>query len=99
MNLIFWVGSFPPERWRVKNFQRRGVGTAVIQFLAEFARSEAAKRIEGKVKPHDFDENPDLLNWYKRKGFNIAPSDGISLLLMRKYRWHFSWEVHFSRNV
>jgi len=62
VDLIFWIDSFPPKRWRVTNYQKRGLGTAMIKFLASYAKSESVKRIEGDVKQHDFKENPDLLN-------------------------------------
>ena len=75
VDLIFWGCSFPPEGWRITNFQRGGVGTATIEFLKDFAKSESLKRIEGVVKPHDFNENPDLLNWYRRRGFVIEKRD------------------------
>ena len=81
LDLIYWVGSFPPERWRVTNYQKRGLGTAMIEFLKGFARSESIKRIEGHVKHHDFNENPDLPNWYRRRGFTVitdAKSAGVA---------------------
>jgi GNAT superfamily N-acetyltransferase len=70
--LIYWVGSFPPERFRVTNYQKRGLGTAMIKFLASYAKSESVKRIEGEVKHHDFKDNPDLPNWYRRRGFSVV---------------------------
>jgi GNAT superfamily N-acetyltransferase len=69
VNLIFWGFSFPPERWRVSNFQNRGLGSAMIEFLISYGRSKSVKRIEGYVKPPDDKANRDLLNWYKRRGF------------------------------
>lgn len=69
--LPFWSGSFPPEHWRITNFQKRGLGTAMIEFLKVFAKSESLKRIEGDVRHPDFKRNPDLLNWYRRRGFTV----------------------------
>jgi hypothetical protein len=34
VDLIYWIGSFPPEKWRIKNYRKRGIGTAMIEFLA-----------------------------------------------------------------
>jgi hypothetical protein len=33
------------------------------------------KRIEGDVKHHDFKNNPDLPNWYRRRGFSVNAGD------------------------
>ena len=73
--LPFVILSFPPLRWRTENFQGRGIGTAMIQFLVDYARSKFAKRIEGEVKPHDFKDNPDLPDWYRRRGFTVTAGD------------------------
>lgn len=72
--------SIPPLRWRTKNFRKRGIGTAAIKFLANYARSQSAKRIEGQMKPHDIAENPELPNSYRKWGFTVT-GDKISLLL------------------
>jgi hypothetical protein len=48
----------------------------MIKFLADYARSKSAKRIEGEVKPHDFKNNPDLPKWYQRRGFAVVMGDG-----------------------
>lgn len=71
VDLIFWHGSLPPEKWRITNYQKRGLGTAMIKFLASYARSNSAKRIEGEVKYHDYKENSDLPDWYRRRGFAV----------------------------
>jgi GNAT superfamily N-acetyltransferase len=78
VDLIFWIGSLPPERWRVTNYRERGIGTAMIKFLASYARSKSAKRIEGEVKHHDFKDNPQLPEWYRRRGFAVVMGDGKS---------------------
>jgi hypothetical protein len=72
LNLLFWIGSFPPQRWRITNYRKRGLGTAMIEFLAGYARRKSAKRIEGEIKPHDFKNNPQLLEWYRRRGFAVV---------------------------
>ena len=74
-DLFFCFLSFPPLRWRTVNFQKRGIGTAMIKFLADYARSKCAKRIEGEVKHHDFKDNPDLPDWYRRRGFSVVMGD------------------------
>ena len=61
----------PSLQWQTHNFQGRGIGTAMIEFLAEYARSMGAKRIEGHIKSNDLKINPDLPNWYLRRGFKM----------------------------
>jgi hypothetical protein len=75
VNLVFWTFSFPPKKWRTTNFRNRGIGTAMVQLLADYARSKSAKRIEGEIKPHDFKDNTDLPSWYQRRGFTVVMGD------------------------
>lgn len=77
-DLFFVTLSFPPLRWRIQNFRGRGIGTAMIQFLADYARSKFVERVEGEVKAHDFGKNPDLPNWYRRRGFTVVMGDSLS---------------------
>lgn len=77
LDLIYWVVSFPPERFRITNYQKRGLGTAMIKFLMSYAKSESVKRIEGEVKHHDFKDNPDLPDWYRRRGFAVSMSKDL----------------------
>ena len=76
LDLYFGFVAFPPLRWRTRNFRNRGIGTAMIKFLAEYAQSKFASRIEGEVKHHDFKDNPDLPEWYRRRGFAVVMDDG-----------------------
>jgi|ERR1017187_1805247 GNAT superfamily N-acetyltransferase len=83
VDLFFWIGSFPPQRWRITNYQNRGLGTAMIEFLAGYARRKSAKRIEGEVKPHDFKANPQLPEWYRHRGFTVVMGDGKAAAVAR----------------
>lgn len=76
VNLFFWILSFPPEKWRTTNHQRTGLGTAMLKFLADYARRKTMKRIEGEIMPHDFKNNPDLPEWYRRRGFTVVMAGG-----------------------
>jgi hypothetical protein len=71
-DLFFLFVSFPPLRWRTENFQEREIGTEMIEFLTDYARSNSAQRIEGEVRYDDLKNNPDLENWYRRRGFIVA---------------------------
>lgn len=73
--LNFCNVSFPPTSWRTENYRNRGLGTAMIEFLVTHAKSKRAKRIEGEVKTYDFKANPDLPDWYRRRGFEVIMGD------------------------
>lgn len=83
VDLAFWSGSFPPQQWRTTNYQNRGLGTAALVFLADYARRKSAKRIEGKIKPRDFKNDPQLPEWYRRRGFAIVMGDGKAAWVAR----------------
>ncbi len=70
----------PSVKWKTHNFQGRGIGTAMLEFMAGYARSRSAKRIEGHLSPHDLRNNPDLANWYRSRGFTVE-GNKISLSL------------------
>jgi GNAT superfamily N-acetyltransferase len=67
-----WAVSLSPARWRTVNYRERGLGTAMIKFLENYARLHGAKRLEGRVKTHDLRNYPDLVNWYRRRGFAVV---------------------------
>jgi len=78
-DLFFFALSFPPVKRRTVNYQDRGIGTAMIRFLVDYARSNSAKRIEGDVKHHDYKNNQDLPAWYRRRGFTVVMNDGTGV--------------------
>jgi len=61
----------PSLKWPTHNFQGRGIGTAMLDLMAHHARSRSAKRIVGQISSHDLKDNPDLPNWYRRRGFTV----------------------------
>jgi len=75
LNLHFCMVSFPPKKRRITNYRARGIGTSMIIFLVNYARSKSVKRIEGKISVQDYKENPDLPEWYRRRGFTVVLSE------------------------
>jgi GNAT superfamily N-acetyltransferase len=57
------------------NYRGRGIGTAMIQFLIRYAKGKAVKRIEGQIKRFDFKNATDLLERYRRWGFEVLMTD------------------------
>ena len=53
------------------NFRKRGLGTHLLQSAIREAQKQGAKRIDGYLVQTDLDENPNLINWYRKHGFQI----------------------------
>jgi ribosomal protein S18 acetylase RimI-like enzyme len=75
------------------DYRRRGLGTHLLQFAIKKARQRGIKRICSSLTQKDINNNPNLVKWYKKHGFEIlSPSPenlqntvfGISLDLEEK---------------
>ena len=55
------------------NYRPRGLGTYLLQFAIKKARQRGIKRIYGSLTPEDINNNPNLVKWYKKHGFEILP--------------------------
>jgi hypothetical protein len=75
------------------DYRRRGLGTHLLKFAIKKARQRGIKRIYGFLTQEDINNNPNLVKWYKKHGFEILlPSQenienavfGISLNLGEK---------------
>lgn len=64
--------GLPP---RTVNFQRRGLGTALLRTIIDTARANGIHRVCGEVMPKDVARFPGLKDWYAREGFSLG-SDG-----------------------
>ncbi|MEG4575376.1 GNAT family N-acetyltransferase [Microcoleus sp. N3A4] len=64
-------------RWVVEpkpiDYRRRGLGTHLLQFAIKKARQRGIKRICGSLTQEDINNNPTLVKWYKKHGFEILP--------------------------
>ena len=66
----------------ILNSQHRGkgIGSALLQEVIVYARKQNARIISGWVAAHDAEENPNLFDWYRRRGFQVVlERDGISV--------------------
>ena len=75
------------------DYRRRGLGTHLLKFAIKKARQRGIKRIYGSLTQEDINNNPNLVKWYKKHGFEIFPPSqenienavfGISLDLEKK---------------
>ncbi|MEG4490266.1 GNAT family N-acetyltransferase [Microcoleus sp. D3_18_C4] len=64
-------------RWLVEpkpiDYRRRGLGTHLLKFAIKKARQRGIKRIYGSLTQKDINNNPNLVKWYKKHGFEILP--------------------------
>ncbi|MFB8793122.1 MAG: GNAT family N-acetyltransferase [Microcoleus sp.] len=55
------------------DYRQRGLGTHLLQFAIAKARQRGFKRIYGSLTQEDINNNPNLVKWYKKHGFQILP--------------------------
>lgn len=72
---------------RGKYYRRRGLGTELLRLVIEKAREEEVARIQGFVTNQGLAENPKLLEWYRRYGFEIIPIDSPGTEKTDKVAW------------
>jgi GNAT superfamily N-acetyltransferase len=56
---------------RIDNYQRRGLGTALVNYVIDRARKSGFVEIKGEMVARDLQKNPNLPSWYKSLGFSI----------------------------
>lgn len=57
---------------RIEDYQHRGLGTELLEFVVRRARQRRFGRITGKLFPKDLQVNPRLPEWYRHRGFQVA---------------------------
>ena len=55
------------------DYRRRGLGTHLLQFAIARARQRGVRRICGSLTQEDINNNPNLVKWYEKHGFEILP--------------------------
>ena len=61
------------------DYRRRGLGTHLLKFAIKKARQRGIKRIYGSLTQKDINNNPNLVKWYKKHGFEIVPASQENL--------------------
>jgi GNAT superfamily N-acetyltransferase len=54
------------------NYHRRGLGNKLLQVIIECAQRLGAVEIYGHIVEKDLVENPSLLHWYRKHGFEVT---------------------------
>lgn len=57
------------------NLRNMGVGSAILSRVLSEAVSLGAHEVWGSVVAHDVRQNPRLLDWYRKRGFEIQEPD------------------------
>ena len=53
------------------NYRHQGLGSALIRCLIQYARDNGIQFLHGEVFRPDLENNPNLLQWYQNRGFEI----------------------------
>lgn len=62
------------SHWREPtNYQHRNLGTKILKYIIKLAKSKNVKILHGSLVKKDILDNPNLVNWYKKHGFQIEP--------------------------
>lgn len=65
------ISTLPGGQPKPINYRRRGLGSALLKSLIHHARSRSAQHLYGNVFEQDVQNNPKLLHWYEKHGFEI----------------------------
>lgn len=61
-------------KWQRESYERRGLGSALLEAVIELARSKGLQKIKGFIVAGDYWKNPNLPSWYESYGFTVEPT-------------------------
>ena len=67
------VKSAAKSKTDTRSYRRRGLGTALLEFVVAYARKKQLKRICGSIVQKDIVRTPNLVGWYEKRGFKKGP--------------------------
>ena len=67
-----WFWRFQKVKREKRDFQRRGLGSELLECVLAFAMKKGMKKIVGKIKGVDYPQNPNLPQWYADMGFTVT---------------------------
>ncbi len=65
--------------FKIESFRKRGIGTQLLLMLLAHCRENDIAEIYGSVVQSNLDENPGLLGWYQKHGFEVRSPDSRCL--------------------
>ncbi|MGJ3251949.1 MAG: GNAT family N-acetyltransferase [Elainellaceae cyanobacterium] len=66
------------------SYRKQGLGSALLKAFVDHASHDGVRHIYGKVMKQDLENNPKLLQWYQRHGFETrspTSTDEIDILV------------------
>lgn len=63
--------KIPGYQPKLINYRHQGLGSALIKCLIQYARDNGVLFLYGEVFRPDLENNPNLLQWYQKRGFEI----------------------------
>lgn len=55
------------------NYQKKQLGSYLLSYIIDLAKTKGIKKIYGSLTHQDIDANPNLINWYQKRGFKLEP--------------------------
>jgi GNAT superfamily N-acetyltransferase len=100
--LIGWIRGFIKGHNKPVNYRGRGLGSALLKFITNTASQRGLREINGSLSRNDLKENPNLANWYQRRGFEVAQGGNfgagkIHLVLLPHGKQRLSGETCVSK--
>ena len=69
----------PFQKFEFVDFQNRGIGTELLQKLSEWCSRNKIREVYGSIVESDLNKTPQLIEWYRKRGFHAFEPDGRSL--------------------
>ncbi|MGJ3246309.1 MAG: GNAT family N-acetyltransferase [Elainellaceae cyanobacterium] len=66
------------------SYRKQGLGSALLKAFLDYASHNGIRHIYGKVMKQDLENNPKLLQWYQRHGFETrspTSTDEVDILV------------------
>jgi hypothetical protein len=54
-----------------QNYRRKGLGTYLLKYIIDLAKIKGIEKMHGSLVEDDIQDNPNLINWYKKHGFRV----------------------------
>lgn len=70
----FWMKmlhKIPGYQPKLVNYRDQGLGSALLSRLIQYAQDNGIQFLHGEVFRPDLENNPKLLQWYQKHGFEI----------------------------
>jgi len=59
-------------------FARNGLGYRALELVLKFAKDRGATSVRGYISRPNLEQDPGLIDWYRRQGFDVELADADS---------------------